>query len=133
MTTVPHMLVVEADDRYRDLYIRMLARCVPQATVQTVADGHAALLALRTSVAQLVVVSDSVGPLGPINLITLLRYHYPSMPIIMLSSDHFLERDAVQTGVQHFVPKPFTLRTFRMVVTSVLPNLPAVSATTTPH
>lgn len=116
-----HVLLVEDDDGIRGLAGRILQRAGYR--VSHARDGVEALSLLARLDPVDIVVSDVIMPrLGGAGLLARVRLDHPQLPVLFVSGHPFEEIDlpALEEGLDHYLPKPFTPRGLRAAVARAL-------------
>jgi len=79
--------------------------------VKCVTDGRAALKALESSLARLVVSDVKMAPMGGQELLETLKARFPSLPVLLMTAHASVESavKAIQAGAVNYMSKPFPL------------------------
>lgn len=103
---ITRILVVDDDDRIRDMLARVLIRNHYQ--VSTVASAEEALELLRYASFDLIISDMMMTGMNGLDLTTRVKALFPNLPIILITahSDADLMRLALRSGASDFIPKP---------------------------
>jgi two-component system phosphate regulon response regulator OmpR len=127
MTDAPHILVVDDDDRLRDLLRRYLAEQGHVViTAGDAADAQAKLAALAVD---LIVLDVMMPGMSGLELTALLR-QTSQVPILLLTAQGAAaDRIAgLEAGADDYLPKPFEPRELLLRINAILRRAPVVTA-----
>ncbi|HLV80316.1 MAG TPA: HD domain-containing phosphohydrolase [Chthonomonadaceae bacterium] len=110
------ILVVDDDERVRDILARILVRNRYQ--VRTVASAEEALDLLPYASFDMVMSDVMLGGMSGLELTTRIKALYPDLPVILITAhgDADLMRLALRRGACDFVPKPFHIHSVPLII-----------------
>jgi CheY-like chemotaxis protein len=94
VSTAFHIIVADDDPYVLRTIVRRLARAFPTADISSVPDGEAALACMAQGGADILVLDNNMPRLNGLEVIRELRSLQDLVPIIMVSGDALVERDA---------------------------------------
>src|SRR3954469_20942320 len=109
----PHRFTL-ADDDPNALFLlhRMLARLYPDSSIAMFSAAEDALTHIVDTGADILITNHGMGQMSGIDLIRELRLRKWLHPIIMMSGDPTVEREALSVGATKFVVKSVPPRVF---------------------
>ena len=118
----PAVLVVDDHDGILTVLHRLLSEFVPSYEIVPFSDSEAALAHAAQRVVPLVFTDYNMPLMSGIELTAALKAAAPGMRIVMITAYDTpdLRRRARASGVDHFLPKPFSFDALEEIVRSTL-------------
>jgi DNA-binding response OmpR family regulator len=121
MVVSRHIVIAEHDDDVRTLLEQVVLHTYPFATISSVADGVAALGTFRQKGARLLLIDAELPQQTGLDVVRELRSFDDTVPIIVLSVDDMVAKQALSIGATFFVAKPFGMSEMMQTLLEVLP------------
>jgi DNA-binding response OmpR family regulator len=121
MVVSRHIVIAEHDDDVRTLLEQVVLHTYPFATISSVADGVAALGTFRQKGARLLLIDAELPQQTGLDVVRELRSFDATVPIIVLSVDDMVAKQALSIGATFFVAKPFGMSEMMQTLLEVLP------------
>ena len=120
IATMPHILVVDDDQRLRDLLLRYLGR--QECMVMTAENTACADQMLKRFEFDIMIVDVMMPGEDGITYTRRLRTLYPDMPVLMLTAKNETEYriEGLEAGVDDYLPKPFEPRELWLRIKSII-------------
>jgi two-component system, NarL family, capsular synthesis sensor histidine kinase RcsC len=117
-----HVIIADDDAVMRSLIEHIVVRIYPTATISAANNGVEALLVYDQRGADLLITNYDMPALNGLMLVETLRVQrQATLPIVMVSANPAIERQALAVGVTRFLAKPFTVTQLTQVLTGLLP------------
>jgi len=123
-----HIIIADDDALMRRLLSRIVERTCLSFTASVAENGKQALEIYRTSGADLLITDATMPVMDGIDLVQAVREETTELPIIMLSGEPDIEREAYAAGVTVFLEKPTSMAQIERIITHVLPARSSVHA-----
>jgi DNA-binding NarL/FixJ family response regulator len=121
MAAQHHIIVADDDPLFRFVLQQAFAIYLPAALVTGAVSAEDAIAAFELHGADLIVTDYHMAP-GPtgVELVQLLRARDASIPVVVVSSDWQVEREALAAGAVSFVLKGGALEPMMQALTALL-------------
>jgi CheY-like chemotaxis protein len=100
-----HFIIVDDEEDERILLRRILSNCHGTARIFEASNGQEALKLFESHGADLMTIDHHVPLLDGLSLVRYLRAQFVSIPLILVSNNPQIEREAPAAGATHFLHK----------------------------
>jgi YesN/AraC family two-component response regulator len=120
-TYIYHIIIADDNGLMRRLLRRIVEGTYLSFTTSIAENGQQALEIYRRSGADLLITDARMPVMNGIDLVHAIREETIELPIIMLSGEPDIEREAYAAGVTVFLKKPVSVAHIARIITDVLP------------
>ena len=126
MSAVRRILIADDDAEVRDTLAEFFATAYRDCVVETVADGAAAVAAVRRAPPTLVLLDIEMPGLDGVAALRQIRALAAGVPVIMVTGNEStrVAGDVIGLGAFSYLPKPVRFDYLRHIVSSILERGP---------
>jgi len=113
-----------ADDDADALFLlnRMIEQMYPQSSISMFSNAEDALAHIRDTGTDLLITNHGMGEMSGTDLIRKLRAQKVEIPIVMISGDPQVRKEAKEAGATAFFEKSLDMRSIRDQIRELLPD-----------
>jgi DNA-binding NtrC family response regulator len=113
-----------ADDDADALFLmsRMIERLYPQSSISMFSNAEDALAHIRTTGTDLLITNHGMGEMTGTEMIRLLRAQKVEIPIVMVSGNPEVRKEAEEAGANAFVEKSLDMKSIEACIRELLPH-----------
>ena len=119
----PHRITL-ADDDADALFLlhRMIEQLYPNSSISMFSNAEDALAHIRDTGTDLLITNHGMGTMTGTDLIRILRAQKVEIPIIMVSGNPAVRKEAEEAGADAFVEKSLDMTSIRSQILAFLPD-----------
>jgi DNA-binding NtrC family response regulator len=113
-----------ADDDSDALFLmsRMVERLYPHSSISMFSNAEDALAHIRDTGTDILITNHGMGDMTGAELIRLLRAQKVEIPIVMVSGNPEVRKEAEEAGANAFVEKSLDMKSIEACIRELLPN-----------